>query len=214
MKYLEVTENEIVIHCYGIINFIFVSIKKIIITIIIMTVISILVYLYFNENIYISESSLYIVPKINYNMETYNDNQSSFSNQGIVEDYARILISQTLLDSVYKELKLSQQDNSISIKTNVKSNSWIIDVSCTCNQSDLAKKILEKTIEKFEIEVKDIGQLDKIIIINQPKENQRPVTPSISFIALVSLFLSTILTLIGITILYFIRDMIYYREIK
>lgn len=171
-------------------------------TIILLTLLMMLGYYTMHERTYVSTAGLYLIPNVKYEMGVPTDNQSTMANQAIVEDYAYILKSSVVLDSVYQSYREVLSKHMFDIQTNVTENSWIIHVRVTMDNATLAKKLLTSVIHSFQNYVKRTGQLQQGIIIDQPNNAQPTDTLLITAVAFIGFIVSCLLVSLWLTLRY------------
>lgn len=122
MNDVKANQNEITIDLSNFIKFVLDFKLKILFVILLITLA--FTFTFFNKKLYQYEANLYIIP----NVYNYGDNQSSFSNSAITKDYATILKSSSIIDSVSEKNKNLKINEDIFIETAVQDESWIINI--------------------------------------------------------------------------------------
>ncbi|MGL5540672.1 MAG: YveK family protein [Erysipelotrichaceae bacterium] len=152
---------------------------------------------------YDSYASVYLKPKV---VEGVVDNNGLMTNQKLVSDYMLIMKSDKVLSPVAQELSYtgtSALRDSLSISADTNSN--IIKIKATSEDAKLSQITVAFVIENFLQTVTEINEVDNIVILDEPKVNETPVSPSIVMNTIIGGMLGGILS-VGYILVMFMMD--------
>lgn len=126
-----------------------------------------------------ASSKLIIVQEstINNSQISYNDLQTS---QKLVTTYSEIMKSEAILDEVIDNLRLDMTAASLNsiLTVESKSNTEIIDVSCTTTDPKLSATITNEVVRVFVNKIYDIMNVDNVTVLNEAKVPEVKSGPS------------------------------------
>ena len=162
--------------------------------------------IFFVDKKYASSSDIY--PKTNTTDTGTLDYNALNANSKMVNNYIAIIKGDSVLDEVTKELKLEDRDpdfvkNAISV-TN-ETNPEIIKITATTEDPELSRDIVAETVNQFITYVKDKIDVKNIMVLNQAKVQETPVSPNIKVNVVIGALLGIIISG-GIVVIRFLLD--------
>lgn len=156
------------------------KLKFIILLGIIGAVVAFIFTVFFVDKKYVSSSDIY--PKTNTTDTGTLDYNALNANSKMVNNYMAIINGDSVLDEVTKELKLEDRGpnfvkNSISV-TN-EADTEIIKITATTEDPELSRDIVAETVNQFITYVKDKIDVKNIMVLNQAKVQETPVSPNV-----------------------------------
>lgn len=125
---------------------------------------------------YQSTSRIYLKPEVDV---TGNVDYSSVnSNNLMVNNYMSVMQSETIIDSVAEELNIESSVIKDGLSVTNETDTQIIVVSCTTQDPELSKEVVEKTVNNFFEKMKTSLSITNMEILDAPKANKTPVSPS------------------------------------
>lgn len=127
---------------------------------------------------YASESSIFIVSKVNQETGTVDANALS-ANSKQVNNYMELIKGKNILNKVAEQLNIEdvkEVQNAISVSN--KSETEIIDIKATTDDPTKSQQIVKATTEIFFKEVKDTLKIENMTVLNDPEVEETPVSPS------------------------------------
>ena len=161
---------------------------------------------FFIEKKYASSSDIY--PKTNTTDTGTLDYNALNANSKMVNNYIAIIKGDSVLDEVTKALKLEDMGPDFvkeAISVTNEANTEIIKITATTEDPELSRDIVAETVNQFITYVKDKIDVKNIMVLNQAKVNETPVSPSI----IKNIGLGTLLGImisVGIVVLRFLLD--------
>lgn len=126
-----------------------------------------------------ASSKLIIVQEstINNSQISYNDLQTS---QKLVTTYSEIMKSEAILDVVIDNLRLDMTTTQLNdiLTVESKSNTEIIDVSCTTIDPKLSARITNEVVNVFVNKIYDIMKVENVTVLNEAKVPEEKSGPS------------------------------------
>lgn len=161
---------------------------------------------FFIDKKYASSSDIY--PKTNTTDTGTLDYNALNANSKMVNNYIAIIKGDSVLDEVTKELKLEDMGpnfvkNAITV-TN-ETNTEIIKITATTEDPELSRDIVAETVNQFIAYVKDKIDVKNIMVLNQAKINETPVSPNVKLTIVVGALLGIMISG-GIVVLRFLLD--------
>ena len=127
---------------------------------------------------YASESSIFIVSKVNQETGTVDANALS-ANSKQVNNYMELIKGKNILNKVAEQLNIEdvkEVQNAISVSN--KSETEIIDTKATTDDPTKSQQIVKATTEIFFKEVKETLKIENMTVLNDPEVEETPVSPS------------------------------------
>lgn len=127
---------------------------------------------------YASESSIFIVSKVNQETGTVDANALS-ANSKQVNNYMELIKGKNILNKVAEQLNIEdvkEVQNAISVSN--KTETEIIDIKATTDDPTKSQQIVKATTEIFFKEVKDTLKIENMTVLNDPEVDEVPVSPS------------------------------------
>lgn len=127
---------------------------------------------------YASESSIFIVSKVNAETGTVDSNALT-ANSKQVNNYMELIKGKNILNKVAKELNIEdvkEIQNAISVSN--KTETEIIDIKATTNDPVKSQQIVKATTSIFFKEVKETLKIENMTVLNDPEVDEVPVSPS------------------------------------
>lgn len=161
---------------------------------------------FFIDKKYASSSDIY--PKTNTTDTGTLDYNALNANSKMINNYIAIIKGDSVLDEVTKSLNLEGKGSSYvknAISVTNEPNTEIIKITATTEDPELSRDIVAETVNQFITYVKDKIDVKNIMVLNQAKINETPVSPSI----IKNIGLGTLIGIVisgGIVILRFLLD--------
>lgn len=127
---------------------------------------------------YASESSIFIVSKVNQETGTVDANALS-ANSKQVNNYMELIKGKNILNKVAEQLNIEdvkEVQNAISVSN--KSETEIIDIKATTDDPTKSQQIVKATTDIFFKEVKETLKIENMTVLNDPEVEETPVSPS------------------------------------
>lgn len=127
---------------------------------------------------YASESSIFIVSKVNQETGTVDANALS-ANSKQVNNYMELIKGKNILNKVAEQLNIEdvkEVQNAISVSN--KTETEIIDIKATTDDPTKSQQIVKATTEIFFKEVKETLKIENMTVLNDPEVEETPVSPS------------------------------------
>ncbi|MEG2544713.1 MAG: Wzz/FepE/Etk N-terminal domain-containing protein [Longicatena sp.] len=163
------------------------NLRFIILTMIIGVGIALSVTIFFIDKKYTSETKIYLTPKVS--EQGIVDNTTVNSNNLLVNNYVSMLKGENILSKVADKLNLASANEvkgSLSVAN--EKDTQIISVVAKTDDPIKSKQIAETTVDIFFTEMKDKLDIRNMTIIDFPKINNAPVSPSKKKNALIGAF--------------------------
>lgn len=131
------------------------------------------------DDIYESDTTLYIINRRNGTDFTLGTSDLAFSQQ-IVNDYKEIITSRRVTGKVIEELgitDLSPRGLAANIVVSAKNNTRLIEIRVKDRNPERSSIIANKIAEVFEEEVVDIMNLENITVVDYAQTPLKPVQP-------------------------------------
>lgn len=138
---------------------------------------------------YASESSIYLVPKVNTETGTVDYNTVT-ANSKQVNNYMVMIKGENILSLVAKNLSIENVNevmNSISVSNTA--NTEIIKIKATTDDPVKSQKIVNETINTFFEQMKTNLKIENMTVLNDAKVNEVPVSPNKKINTLVGVLL-------------------------
>ncbi len=153
---------------------------------------------------YSSEATIYITPRIS--EQGSIDYNSIQTNSRMVNNYMQILQGETITAQVAEKVGLEDYKEVLDTLTiSNATDTELIDIQSTTTDPQLAYEIVENTISVFNEEMLDVLRIDNLAVINEPKVNENPVSPSRSKFTLIGFAVGLIVSA-GIVTVYYLFD--------
>lgn len=152
------------------------NIKKIILCALLGVLVMTAVTVFLMEKKYQSTSRIYLKPEVDVTGKV--DYSSVNSNNLMVNNYMSVMQSDTIRDLVADELNIESEVIKNGLSVTNETDTQIIIVSCTTNNPQLSKDIVEKTVNNFFDKMKTSLSITNMEILDAPKVNKVPVSPS------------------------------------
>lgn len=201
---MEINQDEMVIDLKDL----FAALKKRIIPIaftsIVFAIIGLVLATFIIPKQYSSEATIYITPRIS--EQGAIDYNSIQTNSRMVNNYIQILQGETITAEVAEKVGLDNYQAVLStLKISNATDTELIDIQSTTTDPQLAYEIVENTISVFNEEMLDVLRIDNLAVINEPKVNENPVSPSRSKFTLMGFMIGFALSA-GIVIVHYLFD--------
>lgn len=153
------------------------NIRLILLSTVLCAVVALIITMFFIDKKYASQERIYLTPKITDTGTV--DNGSLNSNKILVNNYVSMLKGENILSKVAEELDLASVDEvKAALSVTNETDTQIISVVATTDDPTKSKKIAETTVDIFFNEMKDKMEIKNLTIIDSPKINNVPVSPS------------------------------------
>lgn len=132
---------------------------------------------FFVEPTYSSESTVFIQPTVKENQVSASDISS---NQKLTMTYTEIAKSNTVINQVwpsYKEL-LTKKEISEALTIKSVGETQIISFTAVTNDPNLSANLVNRVVNVFIMEIKDIMEIDNLTIIDKAQINRLKVGPN------------------------------------
>lgn len=151
------------------------------------------------EPTYSSESTVFIQPTVKENQVSASD---ITTNQKLTTTYTEIAKSNTVLDQVWPSFKSTLTKNQIRSALTIKSigDTQIISFSATTTDPELSMKLVNRVVNVFMMEVKDIMEIDNLTVIDKAQVNEDKVGPNRTLNVVIGMMLGFMLG-VGIALL-------------
>lgn len=127
---------------------------------------------------YASESSIFIVSKVNQETGTVDANALT-ANSKQVNNYMELIKGKNILNKVAEQLNIEDvKEVQGAISVSNKTDTEIIDIKATTDDAVKSQQIVKATTEIFFKEVKDTMKIENITVLNDPEVDEVPVSPS------------------------------------
>lgn len=132
---------------------------------------------FFVEPTYSSESTVFIQPTVKENQVSASD---ITTNQKLTTTYTEIAKSNTVLDQVWPSFKDVLSKSQISSALNIKSigDTQIISFNAVTTDPQLSANLVNRVVNVFIMEIKDIMEIDNLKIIDKAQVNGQKVGPN------------------------------------
>lgn len=167
-------------------------------------VISLLVTKFLITKKYESSASIYLKPNITESGTI--DTNALTANSKMVNNYVLMLQGDTLLEEVTQKLKLKNEklvQNAISVSS--AADSEIINVTAKTEDPKLSRDIVDTTVNLFFESMKDKLDIKNMTILDKPKVEESPVSPSLKKNLILGALLGMLLSC-GIVVIEFLLD--------
>ncbi|MXQ72760.1 capsular biosynthesis protein [Clostridiaceae bacterium DONG20-135] len=170
--------------------------KFIAIMIVLFAVVFFLISNFFLAKKYASESTLLLTPKVT---EGSADYSSVTVNNSLADNYVILLKGSNVRNRVVDRLKgtnheVTAAELSKGLSAVREGTSMIIKVSATADSAEKAKAIVQTTVNVFTSDLKDILNLDNVIVSDEANLNKSPVSPNVKTNSLIGAFLGGVLS--------------------
>ena len=140
-----------------------------------------LVSSFFLSKKYASESTLLLTPKVT---EGTADYSSVTVNNSLADNYVILLKGSNVRNRVVEKLKgtdhqVSANEVSKGLSAAREGTSMIIKVKASADNAQKARAIVQTTVDVFTSDLKDMLELDNIIVSDEATLNTSPVSPNI-----------------------------------
>lgn len=126
-------------------------------------------------------SSADIYPKSNTTESGVADYNALTANSKMVNNYMAIIQGDSVLDKVTEKLQLEAYGVGFvksAVKVSNEANTEIIKITAVTEDPQLSKDIVDATVSEFFNYVKDKMDIKNLMILNQAKVNEIPVSPN------------------------------------
>lgn len=167
-------------------------------------VISLLITKFLITKKYESSASIYLKPNITESGTI--DYNTLTANSKMVNNYVLMLQGDTLLEEVSEKLKIKDENlvkKAISVSS--ATDSEIIKVMARTEDPKLSRDIVDITVNLFFESMKDKLDIKNMTILDQPKIEETPVSPSLKKNLLLGALLGMLLSC-GIVVIEFLLD--------
>lgn len=182
------------------------KLKFIILLGIIGAIVAFIFTVFFVDKKYASSSDIY--PKTNTTDTGTLDYNALNANSKMVNNYIAIIQGDSVLDEVTKELKLEDRESDFvknAITVTNETNTEIIKITATTEDPELSRDIVAETVNQFITYVKDKIDVKNIMVLNQAKVQETPVSPNVKLNIVIGALLGIMISG-GIVIIRFLLD--------
>ena len=153
---------------------------------------------------YESSASIYLKPNVSESGTI--DYNTLTANSKMVNNYVLMLQGDTLLEQVTEKLKI-EDDKLVhgAISVSSAADSEIIEVTAKTKDPKLSKDIVDTTVNLFFETMKDKLDIKNMTILDQPKIEETPVSPSTKINLVIGAFIGMALSG-GIVVIQFLLD--------
>lgn len=153
---------------------------------------------------YASESSIYLVSKVNAETGTV-DAAALSANSKQVNNYMEMIKGKNILNKVAKELNIDVKEVQGAISVTNKNETEIMDVKATTDDPVKSQQIVKTLTSIFFKEVKENLKVENMMVMNDPEVDKVPVSPSKKMNTLIGALLGLLVSG-GYVFLTFILD--------
>lgn len=153
---------------------------------------------------YSSQATIYITPQIS--EQGSIDYNSLQTNSRMVNNYMQILQGEAITAQVAEKVGLKSYTQVLStLSISNATDTELINIQSTTTDPQLAYEIVKNTISVFNEEMLDVLRIDNLAVINEPKVNKNPVSPSRSKYMMTG-FAAGFLVSAGLVTLFYLFD--------
>lgn len=154
------------------------NIKLIILSMVICAVAAFAITAFLLPKKYASESSIYIVSKVNAETGTVDANALN-ANSKQVNNYMELIKGKNILNKVAEQLNIENvKEVQGAISVSNKTDTEIIAITATTDDPVKSQQIVKATTEIFFKEVKETLKIENMTVLNDPEVDKVPVSPS------------------------------------
>lgn len=154
------------------------NIKLIILSMVICAVAAFAITAFLLPKKYASESSIYIVSKVNAETGTVDANALN-ANSKQVNNYMELIKGKNILNKVAEQLNIENvKEVQGAISVSNKTDTEIIAITATTDDPVKSQQIVKATTEIFFKEVKETLKIENMTVLNDPEVDEVPVSPS------------------------------------
>ena len=154
------------------------NIKLIILSMVICAVAAFAITAFLLPKKYASESSIYIVSKVNAETGTVDANALN-ANSKQVNNYMELIKGKNILNKVAEQLNIENvKEVQSAISVSNKTDTEIIAITATTDDPVKSQQIVKATTEIFFKEVKETLKIENMTVLNDPEVDEVPVSPS------------------------------------
>ena len=165
--------------------------KMIIISILVTTIITGVITVFFINRKYESTASIYPKPEVTEGMVDYTQINA---NNLMVNNYIEMLKGNNIQSQVAESLDITTDEISECVSITNQENTQIINISATTTDPELSKNIVDELVTTFKKEAKNTLNINNISTIAQAQIADTPVSPNLKINlvigALIGAFLS------------------------
>mgnify|MGYP005765866777 FL=1 len=165
--------------------------KMIIISILVTTIITGVITVFFINRKYESTASIYPKPEVTEGMVDYTQINA---NNLMVNNYIEMLKGNNIQSQVAESLDITTDEISECVSITNQENTQIINISATTTDPELSKNIVDELVTTFKKEAKNTLNINNISTIDQAQIADTPVSPNLKINlvigALIGAFLS------------------------
>ncbi len=165
--------------------------KMIIISILVTTIITGVITVFFINRKYESTASIYPKPEVTEGMVDYTQINA---NNLMVNNYIEMLKGNNIQSQVAESLDITPDEISECVSITNQANTQIISISATTTDPKLSKNIVDELVATFKKEAKNTLNINNISTIDQAQIADTPVSPNLKINlvigALIGAFLS------------------------
>ena len=160
---------------------------------------------------YESVTKMYVLSKQDGNTITNQDMQTSLS---LTKDYAELIKSRTVTESVIKQLSLDMEPEDLLKKITVDSASDTRILSVAVRDADpyLACKIADTLRETAALHIKNVMNIDAVNVVESANIPKEKVSPNLKKIAAASVLAGWLLSILFVLASYVMNDTIKSQE--
>lgn len=127
---------------------------------------------------YASDSSIYIVSKVNAETGTVDANALN-ANSKQVNNYMELIKGKNILNKVAEQLNIENvKEVQSAISVSNKTDTEIIEIKATTDDPVKSQQIVKATTEVFFKEVKETLKIENMTVLNDPEVEETAVSPS------------------------------------
>lgn len=153
------------------------NLRFVIISVVLFAVVAFAYTSFFVEKKYASQSSIFLVSKVNADTGTVDANALN-ANSKQVNNYMAMLKGENILTNVANQLDLNVGEVKNAVSVSNVADTEIIEIKAVSDNPEKSKRIVETLTSTFFKEVKETLQIENMTILNDPKVSNVPVSPN------------------------------------
>ena len=176
--------------------------KMIIISILVTTIITGVITVFFINRKYESTASIYPKPEVTEGMVDYTQINA---NNLMVNNYIEMLKGNNIQSQVAESLDITPDEISECVSVTNQANTQIISISATTTDPELSKNIVDELVATFKKEAKNTLNINNISTIDQAQIADTPVSPNLKINLVIGALIGAFLS-VGYIFIKFMLD--------
>lgn len=176
--------------------------KMIIISILVTTIITGVITVFFINRKYESTASIYPKPEVTEGMVDYTQINA---NNLMVNNYIEMLKGNNIQSQVAESLDITPDEISECVSITNQANTQIISISATTTDPKLSKNIVDELVATFKKEAKNTLNINNISTIDQAQIADTPVSPNLKINLVIGALIGSFLS-VGYIFVKFMLD--------